>query len=100
MGVGILWLLEGIEKYGSIRKAAESMNLSYTKAHQMLKKLEVSLQIQILDRQRGGNARGGATLSESGKIYLDKYRVFHQKIEEYCNKEFELFRKEMEKESF
>lgn len=100
MGIGILWLLEGIEKHGSIRKAAEEMGLSYTKAHNMLKKLESSLGFQILDRHRGGNLRSGAKLSEKGEIYLTKYRIFHNKIEEYCNREFELFWKDMEKEAF
>lgn len=98
MGIGILWLLEGIEKYGSIRKAAEDMHMSYTKAHSVLKKMESSLGIEVLERHKGGNARSGTTLSEAGRIYLEKYRSFQNRIEEYCNGEFDQFRKEIEKE--
>ena len=39
MGIGLLWLLEGIKEQGSIRKAAQDMDMSYTKAFQILKKL-------------------------------------------------------------
>lgn len=100
LGIGVLWLLEGIGKHGSIRKAAEVMGMSYSKAHQILKKLENTLGFPMLERHRGGNDRTGARLTEKGEKYLEKYRVFHRRIEEYCNNEFDLFRKEIEKEFF
>lgn len=99
MGIGLLWLLEGIEKEGSIRRAAEEMNMSYTKAHQILRKLESTTGKTFLERHKGGNDRMGTTLTPYGKKYLDLYREFNRKVEDYCRSEFEQFRKEVEKES-
>ncbi|RQW01038.1 MAG: LysR family transcriptional regulator, partial [Calditrichaeota bacterium] len=52
MGVGVLWLLEGVATCGSIRQAAGDMNMSYTKAHQILNNLEESLGRTVLERHR------------------------------------------------
>jgi len=96
MGVGVLWLLEGIENCGSIRQAAGEMNMSYTKAHQILKNLESSLGRKVLQRHRGGNDRSGAILTDFGKTFLTEYKKFNKKIDELSRIEFDSFLKEME----
>lgn len=96
MGVGVLWLLQGIEKTGSIRQAASDMNMSYTKAHQILKNLEETIGQTVLERHRGGNNRSGAELSPFGKKFLQKYIFFNDHIEEYASAEFINFLKDME----
>jgi molybdate transport system regulatory protein len=99
MGIGIVWLLRGIEEHGSIRKAAMEMNMSYTKAYGMLKKLEKSLNQTILDRKRGGNDREGTFLTEYGKWFLLRYESFNSKIESFCKDEFDQFMKEMKEQT-
>lgn len=88
MGVGVLWLLRGIERNGSIRKAAMEMNMSYTKAYGILKNLEKSLNCIILERKKGGNDREGTYLTEYGKWFLNRYEKLNNKVEEFCFKEF------------
>jgi len=100
MGIGVLWLLEGIRKYGSIRKAAQEMNMSYTKACQILKKLESSLDRVILERQKGGNNRMGTSLTDYGEKFVMNYERFNNKVEKFCHLEFESFLSEMENYSF
>ncbi|MBB6478720.1 LysR family transcriptional regulator [Spirochaeta isovalerica] len=99
MGIGVLWLLEGIENCGSIRQAAGEMNMSYTKAHQILKNLEESLGETILQRHKGGNERSGTSLTGFGKTFLKSYRKFNEKVVSDTQMEFDRFLKEMEIES-
>ncbi len=91
MGIGVLWLLEGIKEHGSIRKAASEMDMSYTKAFNILKSLEESLGKPILYRNKGGNAREGTTLTDFGLWFINRYKDFNKTIEEYSNIKFENF---------
>ncbi len=91
MGIGVLWLLKGIQSKGSIRKAAQEMNMSYTKACQILNKLEKSLNEVILERQKGGNSRVGTYLSEYGEKFLKSYETFNFEVESFCQVEYKKF---------
>lgn len=95
MGIGLLWLLEGIKIHGSIRKAAQGMGMSYSKAFQILKKLELSLGREILERHRGGNNRRGTSLTEYGEQFLIRYKELQNKVEDHCNAEYSDFLLEM-----
>jgi len=91
MGIGVLWLLQGIEKFKSIRKAALEMDMSYTKAYKILKNLEIALKAKIFVRQRGGNNREGTTLTEYGIWFLNRYKKLNDEIELISIKEFDSF---------
>lgn len=91
MGIGVLWLLKGIQKEGSIRKAAQEMNMSYTKACQILNKLEKSLNQVILERHKGGNRRVGTFLTEYGENFLKSYEKFNSDVEHFCQIEYDHF---------
>ncbi len=91
MGIGILELLRGVERYRSIRKAAVEMRMSYAKAHRILKELERNVGHDILDRQIGGISGGGARLTDFGKFFLDRYEEFVKNSEGYVNREFQKF---------
>ncbi len=95
MGIGVYWLLLGIKKYGSIRKAAEEMHLSYVKALTMLNNLEKTLNKKILDRKRGGDSREGTRLTSSGEKLLELYQSYQDKVKTYAHKEFELLRSDL-----
>lgn len=100
MGIGVLWLLKGIEKNGSIRRAAQDMNMSYTKACQILKKLETSLDKIILERQKGGNSRMGTSLTEYGVNFLHAYEHLNKNVEDLCQLEYSQFLKKLDKGPF
>lgn len=93
MGIGVYWLLVGIKKYGSIRKAAGNMQLSYVKALSMLNNLEKTLNKKILIRKRGGDSREGATLTLAGKKLILMYDEYQDKVKSFADFEFAAFRK-------
>src|SRR6056297_1177134 len=76
MGIGVLWLLQHIDSFGSIRKAAAHMHLSYVKAHRMLTELEEYLQLKVVERKKGGERREGASLTEDGRRFIEAYDRF------------------------
>lgn len=96
MGIGVFWLLVGIKKYGSIRKAAEDMQLSYVKALSMLNNLELTLERRILDRKRGGDSREGTSLTAAGEKLIELYEAYQDKVKSFAEFEFGSFRKKLE----
>ena len=48
-GSGLSHLLHLIEKNGSIKKACEEMDMAYSKAWKILKRVEKELNVKILD---------------------------------------------------
>ena len=71
-GRGRRFLLEAIDKRGSINQAAKEINISYRKAWGYLKAMEERLGIKLIERQTGGRNGGGATLTVGAKIFLKK----------------------------
>ena len=51
MGIGVLWLLEEIDKSKSLRSASINMGLSYSKAYGMLKRLEEEVGKPFVERK-------------------------------------------------
>ena len=64
-GPGAASLLEGIERFGSLRKSAADMSMSYSKAWTMIKNCERELEISLLNKKIGGKNGGGAELTLS-----------------------------------
>ena len=89
MGIGVLWLLEEIDKSKSLRAASINMGLSYSKAYQMLKRLEESVGKPFLERKRGGANREGAELTPFA-------RDFQRDAKAAAEKEFVIFRDRVE----
>ncbi len=88
-GIGIVWLLEEIEKTGSIRKAAQNMKMSYSKAHKILKRAEEKFGKKFLIKKRGGIERGGAELTDFAKEFISSYKNFQQNIKDFAKEQFE-----------
>ncbi|SCG82813.1 molybdate transport system regulatory protein [Proteiniborus sp. DW1] len=88
-GKGPKELLQRTEKMGSLRKAAMSMNMSYSKAWNLISNLEKSLGLKILDKTIGGVDGGSSKLTQEGKILIEKYEELEKKVEEAILKIFE-----------
>ena len=58
-GEGPARLLHSIEEYGSLRTAAGSMNMAYTKALKIINNAETALGFALISRTIGGKAGGG-----------------------------------------
>lgn len=75
-GEGPARLLHAIEEYGSLRTAALSMNMAYTKALKILKNAEDSLGFPLTTRTTGGKSGGGSQLTLEGKEWLTRYESY------------------------
>ena len=75
-GPGVASLLKAIEETGSVKDAAESMSLSYTKAWTMIRNATKAIGENLVYTEKGGIGGGRSHLTESGKDILEKYNLF------------------------
>ena len=75
-GEGPARLLHGVEEKGSLRAAALSMEMAYTKALAIMKNAEAALGFPLIIRTTGGKAGGGSILTEQGREWLNKYEAY------------------------
>ncbi|MDR1149987.1 MAG: LysR family transcriptional regulator [Spirochaetaceae bacterium] len=80
-GPGMINLLEAINETGNMRRAVESMQLSYSKGWKLLNSLEAWLMYPVTERQQGGSGGGKANLTEDGVAFLKKHRAFEADCE-------------------
>lgn len=84
-GPGVAQLLEGVAQFGSLRRSAARMEMSYNKAWSVVHDCEEQLGFALLERRIGG-AGGGAALTEKGKELLARYRVFEREAHELLDR--------------
>ncbi len=75
-GEGPARLLRAVEEHGSLRAAAASMGMAYTKALKILKNAENALGFPLTVRAAGGRDGGGSLLTEKGKEWLCRYEAY------------------------
>lgn len=75
-GEGPCRLLKAVEKTGSLRAAAASMEMAYTKALKLMKNAEAALGFPLTMRTAGGKDGGGSTLTPEGKEWLNRYEAY------------------------
>lgn len=75
-GEGPARLLHALEKNGSLRAAAASMDMAYTKALKILKNAENALGFPLTIRVTGGRDGGGSRLTPEGKEWLSRYESY------------------------
>ena len=75
-GEGPANLLLAIEEHGSLRTAALSMNMAYTKALKIIKNAETALGFPLTTRTTGGKSGGGSQLTPEGKEWLARYENY------------------------
>jgi len=84
-GDGPLDILQRVERTGSLRKAAEEINMSYSLAWNLMKDLEKRLGFNLLKRKVGGEKGGGSELSEEAKELMVKFEIFRNKAKGSLN---------------
>ena len=75
-GEGPARLLHAVEENGSLRAAAMSMNMAYTKALKLVKQAENALGYPLITRTTGGKDGGGSVLTSEGKEWLMRYEAY------------------------
>ncbi len=87
-GRGRRFLLEAIEKYGSINQAAKEINISYRRAWGYINAMEERLGFKLVERQTGGKNGGGAVLTNDARDFLHKYEALEEGIRELVDNKF------------
>lgn len=75
-GEGPARLMHAVEEKGSLRAAAASMGMAYTKALKILKNAENTLGFSLAIRVTGGRDGGGSRLTSEGKEWLGRYESY------------------------
>lgn len=84
--VGPMVLLKRIETYSSIKKATESMGMSYTKALRIIRTMEEELGFPVVLSEKGGHNRGMTTLTKKGKLVLSTFEEIYNDVSAYSEK--------------
>jgi 8-oxo-dGTP diphosphatase len=81
IGSGRVELLKAVDKYGSIKKAAATMGMSYRHAWGIIKQIRDSVGDEIIATTRGGAAGGGAKLTDLGRVLIKRFEETQDAIE-------------------
>lgn len=87
-GPGIAQLLRNVEEKHSLRAAAISMGMAYSKAWTIIKNAEKELGFELLVSTTGGKNGGGASLSDKAQRLLAAYEQYRTDLRAYANAEF------------
>ena len=87
IGFGRAVLLERIKEYGSISKAAKSMEMSYKHAWDLIKSIHNQAGHTVVETSRGGAGGGGARLTENGEELLAYFWQSQQRFENFIGEE-------------
>ncbi len=89
LGPGRLELLQKIIEYGSIAKAATSMEMSYKKAWDLVASMNSQAKSPLVLTQTGGKKGGGASVTEAGKSAIVAYQALQKRFQDFLTKETE-----------
>ncbi len=87
IGPGKAELLRHIKALGSLRKAAETMGMSYRKAWYSIHQINESAPEEVVALSRGGKSGGNATLSAYGEKLLDNYTKISNGCQDFLDEQ-------------
>ncbi|WP_409968867.1 LysR family transcriptional regulator [Bengtsoniella intestinalis] len=87
-GPGIATLLHRIEAHHSLRAAAASMDMAYSKAWRIIRTAEEVFGCKLLDSSIGGAGGGGARLTTEAVTILRAYDTYYKDVEAYSQQRF------------
>jgi len=87
LGEGKISLLIAIEKFGSINKAAKSMNMSYKKAWKLVEAMNQRSSNPLVIRTAGGKDGGGTQLTDSGEKAIKQFNTLNVKLRKFLDRE-------------
>ncbi len=90
-GPGIYHLLKLIDENGSIQAAASEMHMSYSKAWKMVNKTEKEMGFPFLNRCNGGKCGGSSTLTDEGKLFIQRYHAMVKDMERISQNFFDIY---------
>ena len=87
-GPGVAELLKRVQEHHSLRAAALSMEMAYSKAWQIIRTAEDGFGCKLLSSTIGGRHGGGAVLTPEGERILNAYERFAADINAYSQERF------------
>lgn len=90
-GLGVLELLQLVEKTNSLQTAAATMEMSYSKAWKIVRTAEQELGFKLMDRHVGGAGGGSSQLTECGKEFVDRFEQFSRDVNEVTAQLFQRY---------
>ena len=81
-GTGKALVLEAVAAEGSISKAAKALDMSYSRAWQLVDGMNQSFRKPLIESTAGGKKGGGATLTALGKEVLALFRKMEKQLAE------------------
>ena len=88
-GPGIATLLERVQEHKSLRAAAASMEMAYSKAWRIIRTAEAVFGCKMLSSTIGGQHGGGAVLTSQAEQLLKAYRAYEADVISYARGKFE-----------
>lgn len=88
-GPGIATLLHRVQEHRSLRAAAASMGMAYSKAWRIIRTAEGVFGCKLLSSTIGGQHGGGAVLTEQAVRLLDAYDAYCADVQAYSQSRFE-----------
>ncbi|WFE68900.1 LysR family transcriptional regulator [Thiomicrospira sp. R3] len=89
IGIGRIKLLENIQRFGSINRAAKEMNMSYKKAWKLVEDMNHLSDFPLVLSEKGGKQGGGTQVTELGVAYINYFHGLEQRLAEFLVKESE-----------
>jgi len=86
-GKGIEMLLSGVARLGSLNKAAKELGMAYSKAWNIVRRVEDQLQVELIDR----HGPHGSDLTEEGRLLLEHYREMTAAAEAAAKKVYDKY---------
>jgi molybdate transport system regulatory protein len=87
LGYGRIVLLERIREHGSITKAAQSMEMSYRHAWELVDSMNSQAEEPLVEMATGGSGGGGATLTTAGEAAITLFWQFYEDFQEFLSSE-------------
>jgi molybdate transport system regulatory protein len=87
LGPGPVELLEGIERTGSINKAAKAMGMSYKKAWDLVNRLNTMAATPFVHTTIGGGDGGGSTISPEAKQLIAWHQQLRDRFRQFLETE-------------
>ena len=100
-GPGIATLLERVRVHKSLRAAAASMEMAYSKAWRIIRTAEGVFGCKLLSSTIGGSHGGGAVLTPQAERLLAAYRAYQAQVESFAQEQFQeqfAFYRELDKD--
>ncbi|MBI4699439.1 MAG: LysR family transcriptional regulator [Nitrospirae bacterium] len=87
LGYGRIVLLERIREYGSITKAASSMEISYRHAWKLVDSMNRQAARPLVETATGGKKGGGALLTKDGEKAVSLFWRLYKDFQDFLKRE-------------